>query len=332
MPEIKETIYLVDGTSICYRSFFAIKLSTSSGLPTGAVYGFFQTLKKLKEHFSPQYLGICFDVSRKTFRQEKFKEYKIHRPPLPDGLKVQIPLIKQLVRTMGISLIEREGFEADDVIASLTKKGIADNLGVVIVTSDKDMYQLLGDSRVAIYNPQQERLLKEEDFVKEYGFPSSRIVDYLSLTGDSVDNIPGAKGIGKVGATKLIQEFGTIENIFNNLGRVSAKTKEILTKEKENILLSKSLATLEVCGLTLSWRELKVKEPDYPEIYKMFSELEFKTLLKEIPAPSLNVKMQINTLKRKDLSRCIGKETCVVFLEDATAYIHATDEEVFRSW
>ncbi|MFA7677086.1 MAG: PIN domain-containing protein, partial [Candidatus Omnitrophota bacterium] len=136
---LEKTIYLVDGTSLCYRSFFAIKLSTSKGIPTGAVYGVYQTLKKIISAYQPQYLGVCFDVSRKTFRQEKYKEYKINRPPLPDGLKTQIPMVKKLIGYMGIKIIEKEGFEADDVIATLSSQVVKSGNKAVIVSSDKDL-------------------------------------------------------------------------------------------------------------------------------------------------------------------------------------------------
>ena len=139
----KKTLYLVDGTALCYRSFFALKLSTSIGLPVGAVYGFYRTLKKIISKYDPSYVGVCFDVSRKTFRHKKFKEYKINRPPLPDDLKLQIPLIKKLVTSLGIKIIERQGFEADDVIASLCQKALKNNLSVVIVSPDKDLCQLI---------------------------------------------------------------------------------------------------------------------------------------------------------------------------------------------
>jgi len=124
----KKILYLVDGTALCYRSFFALKLSNSSGQPVGAVYGFYRTLKKMISKYKPDYIGICFDVSRKTFRNDKFKDYKSNRPALPDDLKSQIPLIKKLVRSLGIKIIEKQGFEADDVIASICKQARENDL------------------------------------------------------------------------------------------------------------------------------------------------------------------------------------------------------------
>ena len=126
----KEKVYLIDGTSICYRSFFAIKLSTSEVFPTGAVYGFYQTLRKIIQEHSSKYMAICFDVSRKTFRQEKFKEYKVQRPPVPDGLKAQIPLIKKMIKLLGIKLVEKEGYEAEDIISTFAQKALKKDFSV----------------------------------------------------------------------------------------------------------------------------------------------------------------------------------------------------------
>lgn len=313
----KNILYLVDGTSICYRSFFALKLSTSQGIPTGAVYGFYQTIKKLISRYKPPYLGICFDVSRKTFRQEKFKEYKLQRPPIPNDLKEQIPLIKELIRHLGLFYIEKEGFEADDIIASLVKRARDENWDVVIVTSDKDLYQLLEKDKVKVYNPVGEEFLDEDGFIKEFGFEPVYIVDYLSLTGDSADNIPGAKGIGKVGASKLIKSFKSIENIFSNIDGMPFNQKELLSKNKESIFLSKELVKLHHPDLSLTWEDLKIKEADNISLYKMFTELEFKKLLKDIPVPSLDLKMEL----QEGLPADIKEGPIVFFAESESVYV-----------
>jgi DNA polymerase-1 len=315
----QDKIYLVDGTSICYRSFFAIRLSNSKGFPTGAVYGFYQTLKKIITQYKPIYMGICFDVSRKTFRQEKFKAYKIQRPPAPDNLKTQIPVIKQLIHALGVTLIEKEGYEADDIIASLSHKAASEGLSSVIIGSDKDMYQLLDKDRISVYDPAKDELIDETKFKEEFGFNPPQIIDYLSLVGDSIDNVPGAKGIGKTGASKLINSFGSIENVFRHLDEVSPKIKEILLKEKENIILSKDLIKLENCALDLNWQDLKIKEPDYVQIHKLFQELEFKSLLKDMPMPSLNLKIDIEEASEADL---MGVDKEFIFSTDGVnAYV-----------
>lgn len=323
----KETIYLIDGTSICYRSFFAIKLATSAGFPTGAIYGFFQTLKKLTDKYNPVYMGICFDVSRKTFRQEKFKEYKIQRPPLPDALKAQIPIIKKLIDLMGITLVEKEGFEADDIITTITNAAKKKGNPTVIVTSDKDMYQLLDKDKVTIYNPGTDKMINDDDFEKEFGFVPSLIVDYLSLAGDSSDNIPGARGIGKVGATKLIKRFKTIENIFKSIEDIEPKLKQLLKENKNNVFLSKELVKLYSPDLKIDLKDLKVKEPDNAQLLQLFRELEFKKLLKGLSTPSQELKSKVkDNIPKETLQRLIKKDF-VFFSHNDEIYVFDEEKE-----
>jgi len=321
----EETVYLVDGTALCYRSHFALKLSNSRGLPTGSVYGTYQTLKKINSKYKPLYMGVCFDVSRKTFRQDKFKQYKIKRPPLPDELKTQIPLVKELISYLGIQLIEKKGFEADDVIATLCESAVKAGKSVVIVSSDKDLYQLMNSDRVYVYNYHKDVMISRSDFIKEKGFTPEQIVDYLALAGDSTDNIPGAKGIGKVTAAKLIKEFKTIENLFKNLDKLPEKTKDILKNDKKNIVLSKELVKLEPPSLDLGWQDLEIDQINHKALYGMFSELEFKTLLKEIPAPAFEMKLEVkdNITKESLASLCKGPLCLAVGGNKVSVYDHS---------
>lgn len=303
-----KTIYLVDGPALCYRSFYAMNLSTSTGLPSSAVYGFYQTLKKLILTYQPEYMAICFDVSRKTFRQEKYKEYKIQRPPLPDNLKTQLPWIKETIEALAIPILEKEGFEADDLIATVTKQAQSQGMRVVIITADKDMYQLLADSQVIVYNLNKEALFTKDDFIKEYGFEPKYIVDYLALLGDSSDNIPGAEGIGKVGASKLIQEFNTVENMFNNLDKISAKTKEKLVSSRDSIMLSKDLVLLSYPDLDLVWQEFKLKQADQEKLAQIFRKLEFKNLLKDLTLANKEVKVPLKDGDKEYLPKLKGED------------------------
>ena len=323
----KNTLYLVDGTSLCYRSFFAINnLSTSSGFPTGAIYGFYRTLNKLLAKYKPSYIGICFDVSRKTIRQEKFKEYKIQRPPSPDGLNAQMPLVKELISSLGIKLVEKEGFEADDLIATLCEKALSEGLSVVIVSSDKDLYQLLENEKVSVYDYNKDKLIDRKEFIKLNGFTPVHIIDYLSLAGDPTDNIPGAKGIGKVGAAKLIKEFETVENIFKNIDKVKGKTKEMLENSKKDILLSKELVQLYHPKIGTGWKDLEVSEPNLEKIYKMFSELEFRSFLKDIPAPSADIDIPLKKGLPAKVSKGENKEIAF-YIEDEDAFIFDNDKK-----
>ncbi len=311
-----KVLYLIDGTAICYRSFFAVNLSNSKGFPTGAIYGFLNTLKKIIKKYNPVSLVVCFDVSRKTFRQDKFKDYKIQRPPVPDGLKLQVPMIKNLINYMGIESIEKEGFEADDLIASLTKKAVEDNSKVVIVSSDKDFYQLIKGRQVCVYEPVKDKMYDEEWFIRDYGFVPAYMADYLSLTGDPTDNIPGAKGIGKVGAAKLVKTYGSIENIYNNLDKFSSRIKDSLIASKKEVFLSKDLVELSFPDLDFSWEGLKMKEPDYRELYNFFKEFGFKMFLKDIPETSLNIEIEIIDRVTPELIERIKTDRKVIFYPD----------------
>lgn len=279
-----QQVYLIDGTSLCYRSFYAIRLTNSKGAPCGAIYGFLKTLQKILTKDNPRYVAVCFDVSRKTFRQEKYQDYKIHRPPTPPDLNLQFPVIKKLVKLWGVNLLEKQGFEADDLIADCTQKAKADKKEVVIVASDKDMLQLLDGDSVKIYNYQKDIDITEKNFVKANGHDPKCIIDYLALVGDSSDNIPGAKGIGKVGAKKLINKYKTVENVFDHLSELPPKIKSLLEANRDNIFLSKELVILQPPDWDVSIEDLVKKEPNYEEIYKLYLEYEFKSLLKELPS------------------------------------------------
>lgn len=323
----KKILYLVDGTALCYRAFFAIRLSTSAGFPSGAVYGVFLALKKMISKYNPSYMGVCFDVSHKTFRQKKFKDYKINRPLMPNDLKLQIPLVKKVISSLGVRIIEKEGFEADDIIASMCNKALSSNLEVVVASPDKDLCQLIESGRVSIYNYNKDKFIEEDDFFKQYGFSPKLMIDYLSLAGDSTDNIPGAKGIGKVGATKLIKEFGSVENIFKNLEDLPAKTKSILTKERKMVLLSKELVELSLPEMNLNCRDLKIGEPDSGSLYEMFQKLEFKALLKNLPAQSLNLDLEIKEGITKEILKQLAEEGLVLFGEGEEFFIFYRDKK-----
>ncbi|MDD5441520.1 MAG: 5'-3' exonuclease H3TH domain-containing protein, partial [Candidatus Omnitrophica bacterium] len=232
MDEPDKTLYLVDGTGICYRAYYAFNLTTSLGVPTGAVYGFYKTLLKLYKMFNPRYVSICFDVARQNIRHEQYAEYKAHRPPTPDDLVSQINAIRKMTEYLGLNISEQEGYEADDVIATLTRYGVSKGMKIVIVTSDKDMFQLLEDDKVTVYDPGKDKMINTNTFLKDFGFASTYMIDYLSLVGDASDNVPGAEGIGKVTGTKLISEYHDIENIYKNIDSIKGKLKDKLISSK----------------------------------------------------------------------------------------------------
>ncbi|TAN62829.1 DNA polymerase I [bacterium] len=282
-------LYLIDATGLCYRAYYALPaLYSSLGQPTGAVFGFINILNKiLKEN--PEYLACCFDVSRETFRQKKYKEYKIHRPAMPDELSSQMNLIGEAVSSYNVLAFELEGYEADDLIATLAKKAREKFLEVVVVSSDKDMLQLV-DDKVKVFDPKKDKsgLLFDKAQVKErFGIEPAQIVDYFSLTGDSADNIPGVKGIGDKTARALLSEFGSVENLIAHPEKIGSNAlRESILSHRDQINLNRDLLKLND-GLDLDFdlSVLRRKEPDYDKLYSLFTKLEFKSLLKKLKAP-----------------------------------------------
>lgn len=279
--------FLIDAHALCYRAFFAIKgLATSKGQATNAVYGFVATLRKILREYEPRYMGVCFDVKGKTRRQERYAEYKIQRPVMPDELISQIPLIKDVVAAYRLPILESEGYEADDVIATVVKKMHRDGLETVIVSDDKDMLQLVGPG-VKVFNSRQDKILGPEEIKSSLGFDPAHIPDFIALAGDAVDNIPGVKGIGEVSAKNLILEYGNLEAIFDNIAAVKPeRLRGILTEQKDIAFLSKELALLEQdVPLLLDLEQLRVKPPDEQRLLELFNDLEFRRLAAEF-APS----------------------------------------------
>ncbi len=280
-------LYLIDATAFCYRAFYGLKgLSTSFGQPTNAIYGFVTMLNKILKQQKPDYLAVCFDVSRNTFRQKKFAAYKIQRPPMPDGLTSQMPLIREVISAYGIPIFEQEGFEADDVIAAMAKKAREEDLSVTIVSSDKDILQLV-DNNTDVFSPyKDEGTLYDEDKVFErYGVKPKSIADIIALMGDDADNIPGVAGIGEKTATELIKNFGSLDNLIGNIDKIKQdKIRKAISDNLEKIKLNKELVVLDQeLNLDFEVDKLKLGQPDYEKLFKLFKRLEFKALLKDLP-------------------------------------------------
>jgi DNA polymerase-1 len=292
---LEKKVFLFDGTSLAYKAFYAIRgLSTSKGFPTNAIYGFIRMFLKLYKDFKPEYLAVAFDVGRKTFRTELLKEYKANRRPTPDNFKVQLPYIKKFLKCFGALVLEKEGYEADDILGTLAKKLSSEGLKVFIVTPDKDMRQLIDENVtvVAISSKTGEKKVYDlETFRKEYGIEPSQIPDLFGLAGDSVDNIPGVPGIGEKGALRLIAEYGNLENLYENLHKLTPKRRETLKKFKEQAFLSRELAKVNTeVPLEISLDELKLKEPSGKCLGELLKELEMKSIFSELQKlfPSLD--------------------------------------------
>ncbi len=278
----KREILIVDGSSVLYRAFHAIpRLTSSSGLPTNAVYGFAQTLRKILKDRKPRFIAVAFDVKGGTFRHEIYEDYKAERPPMPDDLSLQIPYIKRLLHAYGIAVIEKEGYEADDVIATLAKK--LKGFRFLVVTGDKDMYQLV-DEHTVILDYVKNKEYGEREVADRFGVPPGAIADLIALAGDPSDNIPGVPGVGLKTAAKLIKRFGSIEELYKRIDEVTGeKLREKLLEHRESAELSKRLATLKSnVPIKLEPEDLRYTGPDYDELARVLRELEFSKLLKEI--------------------------------------------------
>jgi len=298
----EKKLYLIDGNSLVYRSYYAIRfLSTSKGFPTNAVYGFISTLRKLMDQEKPVYLGIVFDVKGPTIRHKAFKDYKAHRKPMPDDLAVQIPVIKKVIKALNIPCFEHENYEADDVLGSLAHQASLKNIPSVIVTTDKDLFQLV-DKQTSVYNPVKDIHLDEKKVKEQFGASPSQVTDVLALWGDPSDNIPGVPGIGEKTSKSLINRFGSLKNLLKNLDRIEkAPLQEKIKQNLEQLKLSLQLVTIEK-GLDLKFNleEFSVSEPNRQELISLFQELEFSSLVSDYMKEEKSPKKQCEIILKED--------------------------------
>jgi len=287
MPQSdKKRLFLVDGMSQIYRAYYALpSLSNSRGIPTNAIYGFTMMLRKLITAEKPDYLGVAFDGPERTFRHEQYEGYKATRTKMPDDLGLQIPYIGRLCQALRVPVIREPGYEADDIIGTLATQAEKNGLEVVIVTNDKDMNQLVTD-HVTILRTERTgemKILDAKGVEEKMGVPPERVVELLGLWGDTIDNIPGAPGIGEKGAKQLIQQYGTVENAIAHADEISRKNyRESLKNNVE--LIRQSLALVKIaCDLkiTIDLKTLIYEAADRRAAYELFRELEFAALVKE---------------------------------------------------
>ncbi|HWX93627.1 MAG TPA: 5'-3' exonuclease H3TH domain-containing protein, partial [Terriglobales bacterium] len=302
-------IFLMDAMSFIFRAYHAMArqrgMTTKTGLPTAATYVFVNMLRKLREDFSPEYLAAVFDVAAPTFRDQEaeaitrvrkfdlktqtfqeveYRGYKANRSEMPAELVQQVPYIRRALDAYRIPILELAGYEADDVIGTLARKAAAQSYLVYVVSSDKDMLQLVND-RVLVLNPPKDNLICDAQKVEEIlGVPPERVVDVMALRGDSVDNIPGAPGIGDKGSVEIIKRFGTVEQALDRAAEVEKKSyRESLENNRDTVLFSKRMATID-CNVPvdLDLDAMRAGAPDVGTLRDLFTELEFTSLLKEL--------------------------------------------------
>ncbi len=275
-----KVLYLLDGSAFLYRSFFALPpLSTSKGFPTGAIYGFMRAIFYLLKKEKPSFFAVAFDHPAPTKRENIYKDYKARRPKMPDPLKLQIPVIKELLDLLGIKRYEIEGYEADDIIATLSQKAIEKGFFVRIYSPDKDVMQLIGE-RLIVINPITNEVYDVKKVEEKFGVSPKFLKDYLALVGDKVDNIEGIKGVGPKTAIKILNEYGSVENILRNWDNFLRAFPEA---KRENLELALSLLELkEVESLEFKEEEVRIKDPKKDLLVKKLEELEMKSLIKEV--------------------------------------------------
>jgi DNA polymerase-1 len=283
MAAKRRTLFLIDGSNNVYRSYYAIRnLTNSSGFATNAVYGFVQTLRKLLKDFEPDCIAVAFDEGRETARTSQFEDYKKDRKPMPDDLSVQLPFVYEVLDGFRIPVIRASEWEADDFIGSLACKARELKYDVVIATSDKDFFQLVGDG-IRLFHTGRETMYDAKGVEAAFGLPPEKVVDVMAIWGDAIDNIPGVPGIGEKGAKALIQQFGSLDGIYENLDQVAKPAmRKKLEEHREQAFLSRDLARIK-CDLEVDvdFADLERQEPDRAKLHDVFSKLEFASLMQE---------------------------------------------------
>jgi DNA polymerase-1 len=291
MPAATKKLFLVDAMAHVYRAFFAPmpqRLTGPGGVPTNVPFLFGNILKRLVKDYQPKYMAIVFDPPGTTFRDKLFEKYKAHRQPMPDDMRVQLPFVRRLCEAMRLPILEEPGYEADDVIGTVATQAAKQGFEVLIVSNDKDMMQLVGENiRTLKTGPGGAKgdVLVDEAKVQELlGVPADKVVDYMALLGDTIDNIPGAKGIGEKGAAELIQKYGSVEKALEKADEVPNKRyREALQQQREQVMMSRQLAQItRDVPMKVDLQALEIQRADTPALAALYRELGFNSLLKEL--------------------------------------------------
>ncbi len=287
MSQSKPTkrLFILDGASYAYRSFYAIqRLSNSQGFPTNAVFGFLRTLKKLIADFHPDHLAAVFDPKGPTHRHEMYDEYKIQRKPMPDDLIIQMPVIKELLETFGIPVFEVPMYEGDDVMATIARKAEREGFEVFLATGDKDMFQLVTDNIKVLHTHKDNAIYGPKEVVEKFGITPGQFVDYLALAGDTSDNVPGIPGIGEKTALELIRRYGTMNGVFEHVDEISgAKRKDKIRSNRDKAEMSRELVTLkDEVGFEIDLERARFTGPTKKELMELCRRLGFRRDYEEL--------------------------------------------------
>jgi DNA polymerase-1 len=318
----RPSLFIIDGSNNVYRSYYAIRnLTTSAGFSTNAVYGFVTTLRKLLKDHEPDSIAVAFDEGRETVRSAQFADYKKDRKPMPDDLVVQIPLVYEVLDGFGIPVIKSTDWEADDFIGSLACSARDRGYDVVIATSDKDFFQLVGDG-IKLYHTGRETMYDAKGVLDAFGLPPEKVVDVMAIWGDAIDNIPGVPGIGEKGAKTLIQQFGSLDGVYEHLDEIKKATqRKALEDNKDKAYLSRELARIKCdLALTVEIEALRRSDPDRAKLHDIFSRLEFVSLMQEFlpEAPAVPKDYRIATNGDDIRAFVKGAERIAIWIEPQT--------------
>lgn len=320
-------LVLVDGSSYLYRAFHALPpLTNSKGQPTGAIKGVAAMLRKLVDEYQPEHMVVVFDAKGKTFRDDLYPEYKAHRPPMPEELRVQIEPLHQLIAAMGLPILKIEGVEADDVIGTLARQAAEQGIETVISTGDKDMAQLVNE-HVTLVNTMNNSKMDVQGVVDKFGIPPELIIDYLALIGDTVDNIPGVPKVGPKTALKWLQEYESLEGIKTNADSIKGKVGENLRAALEQLPLSYQLATIKLdVPLDKGPAEYFLQAPDKEALIAHYTELEFKAWLEELLSESSG--SAVASARKQNYETILDEKTLDAWIEKLQqAPLFAVDTE-----
>jgi len=288
MTDQRPRLFLIDGSSYIFRAFFAIPpLSNADGLPTNAIFGFTNMMLKLLKEHQPEYIAVALDAGRVTFRNQMFAAYKGNRPEAPADLIPQFPYFRKVLDALNVALLELPGYEADDIIATLCKTLCGDQCEITVVSSDKDLMQLVTDG-IKLFDSAKERWIGAAEVGEKFGVAPEQVIEVMGLMGDAVDNIPGVKGIGEKTAIALIQQFQSLENLFEHLDEVektklrgAAGIRKILEEARNAAFLSRDLATAKAdVPIAVALTQLSARRPDLEKVRSLFTGLGFNNLVK----------------------------------------------------
>ena len=335
-------LVLIDGSSYLYRAFHALPpLTTSKGVPTGAVHGVINMLQKLIDEHAPERIAVVFDAPGKTFRDELFEQYKSHRPPMPDDLRVQIEPLIAAIEAMGIAVLRVPNVEADDVIGTLAARASAHGIPTLISTTDKDMTQLVVDDAVLITNTMTNTELDERGVQDKFGVRPDQIIDFLTLVGDASDNIPGVTGVGPKTAAKWLSDYGTLDNLIAHSDEIAGKVGERLRAARADLPLFKQLVTIK-CDLDLEigLDSLERRAPDRAKLRELFDRLEMRAALRKLgdeagaasasPAAAAADRNYTTVLDEHELARWLDRimQTDLVAIDTETTSLNYMEAEL----